>query len=66
MSLSARYYQENKERLPKKAHEKYQNLSKEEKEKSQQHGCERYISQVVETKTPPPLPVLLKGVGWKF
>ena len=33
MSLSARYYQETKERLPKKAREKYQNLSKEEKEK---------------------------------
>ena len=32
-NLSARYYQENKERLQKKAHERYQNLSKEEKEK---------------------------------
>ena len=33
-NLSAKYYQENKERLPKKkARERYQNLSKEEKEK---------------------------------
>ena len=33
-NLSAKYYQENKERLQKKASERYQNLSKEEKEKS--------------------------------
>ena len=32
-SLSARYCQENKERLQKKARERYQILSKEEKEK---------------------------------
>ena len=32
-SLSAKYYQENKERLQIKASERYQNLSKEEKEK---------------------------------
>ena len=32
-NLSAKYYQENKERLEMKAHERYQNLSKEEKEK---------------------------------
>ena len=31
----------NKERLQKKALERYQNLSKEEKEKKQQYGCER-------------------------
>ena len=31
-ALSAKYYQENKERLLKTAHEGYQNLSKEEKE----------------------------------
>ena len=30
---SAKYYQNNKERQPKRAREKYQNLSKEEKEK---------------------------------
>ena len=33
-NLSAKYYQENKERMQKKSHEKYQSLSKEEKEKS--------------------------------
>ena len=34
-TLLAKYYQENKERpLEKKARERYQNLSKEEKEKS--------------------------------
>ena len=32
-NLSAKYYQENKERLRTKARERYQNLSKEEKEK---------------------------------
>ena len=32
-NLSAKYYQENKEILQKKACERYQNLSKEEKEK---------------------------------
>ena len=33
-TVSAKYYQGNKERLQKKkAHERYQNLSKEEKEK---------------------------------
>ena len=31
-NLSAKYNQENKERLQKKARERYQNLSKEEKE----------------------------------
>ena len=33
-NLSAKYYQENKERLQKKARERYQDLSKEEKNKS--------------------------------
>ena len=32
-NLSAKYYQENKERLQKTTRERYQNLSKEEKEK---------------------------------
>ena len=32
--LSAKHYQKNKERLQKKARERYQNLSIEEKEKS--------------------------------
>ena len=31
-NLSAKYYQENKERLQKRACERYHNLSKEEKE----------------------------------
>ena len=31
---SAKHYQNDKERLQKKGHERYQNLSKEEKEKS--------------------------------
>ena len=33
-NLSAKYYQENKERLQKKARERYKKFSKEEKEKS--------------------------------
>ena len=33
-NLSAKYYLENKGRLQKKAHERCQNLSKDEKEKS--------------------------------
>ena len=40
-NLSAKYYQENKERLQRKARERYQNLSTE-KEKKQQYGRERY------------------------
>ena len=32
-NLSARYYQENKERQEKKSLQRYENLSKEEKEK---------------------------------
>ena len=41
-NLSAKYYQENKERLLEKASERYQNLSKGEKEKNQQYGRERH------------------------
>ena len=40
--LSAKYYQDNKERLQKKSCEKYQSLSKEEKDKKGEHGGERY------------------------
>ena len=40
--LLAKYYQENKKRLQKKAHKRYQNLSKEEKEKKRQHVLEGY------------------------
>ena len=36
-NLSAKYYQENKERLHKKASERHQNRSTEEKEKRQQY-----------------------------
>ena len=39
-NLSTRYYQENKEKLQRKAREGYQNLSKEEKKR--QYGRERY------------------------
>ena len=41
-NLSTKYYQENRERLKKKACERYQNLSKEEKEKKQQYGRQCY------------------------
>ena len=41
--LFAKYYQENKEKLQKKAPERYQNLSKEENEKKKKKcGCESY------------------------
>ena len=40
--LSVKYYQENKERLQKKARERHRNLSKEEKEKKRQYGRECY------------------------
>ena len=43
-NLSAKHYQENKERLQKKARERYQNVSKEEKDKKQQYSHERYIN----------------------
>ena len=43
-NLSAKHYQENKERLQKKARERCQNVSKEEKDKKQQYGHERYIN----------------------
>ena len=41
-NLSAKYYQENKERLQNKACGRYQNRSTEEKERKQQSGRERY------------------------
>ena len=37
---SAKHYQNNKERLRKRACERYESLSKEEKEKKQQYGRE--------------------------
>ena len=42
--LTAKYYHENKERLQRKARERYQNISEEEKEKRQQYCCEHYKS----------------------
>ena len=51
-TLSAKYYQENKERLPKKAREICQNLFKEEKTKKRKKlkfGRER-ISQKIKNK----------------
>ena len=39
---SAKYYQNNIERLQLKACERYQSLPKEDKEKKWQYGCERY------------------------
>ena len=39
-NLSATYYRENKERLQKRARERYENLSKEKKK--QHYGSERY------------------------
>ena len=41
-SLSAKYYQEKKERLEKKPRERCQNSSKEKRVKKQQCGCECY------------------------
>ena len=40
-TFSTKYYQENIERQQKQAHERNQNLSKEEKEKKPQYGVER-------------------------
>ena len=46
-NVSAKYYQENKEGLPKKADEIYHNLSEEKKEKKQQyaHECYKNLSE---------------------
>ena len=49
-NLSAKHYQEVKERLQIKACEGYQNLHNEEKEKKQQYGHERYKSLSEEEK----------------
>ena len=43
INSSAKYYQDNKERLQKRACERYQHLSNKEKEKKkQQYGREQY------------------------
>ena len=49
-TLSAKYYQENKDRLQKRACKRYQNLSKEEKEEKQQYGREK-MSQKMKNKS---------------
>ena len=51
-TLSAKYYQEDKERRQKRACERYQNFSKKEKEKKLQYGRVRYkISSEDEKKS---------------
>ena len=40
--LTGHYQKKNKEKLSKKARERYQNLSEKEKEKKRQYGRERY------------------------
>ena len=40
--LLGKYYQENQERLQKRAREKYQSLSNKEKQNKRQYGCERF------------------------
>ena len=40
--LSAKYYQDYRERLQKKTREKYQSLSEKGKEKKQEDGLEQY------------------------
>ena len=40
--MSTEYYKKNKERLWKKAHERYQNLSEEDKNKKWKYNCEQY------------------------
>ena len=42
--MLAGYYQKNKEELPKKACERYQNFSQEEKNKKRKYGCKQYRS----------------------
>ena len=53
-NLSAKYYQENKDRLKKRPSERYQNLSLEGKEKKQEFGREHVnitkISQKMKKK----------------
>ena len=45
--LFAKYYQENKEKLQKKAPERYQNLSKEENEKKKKKKKKKKKNTVV-------------------
>ena len=48
--LSAKYCQENKEKLQKKARQRYQSLSKEQKEKKQQYGHKHYNNLLEDEK----------------
>ena len=50
MKMSAEYYQKNKERLQKKARERYQDLSVEGKNKKRQYACERHSNLSEEEK----------------
>ena len=43
-------YQKNKERLSKKARERYQSLFDKEKEKKHQYGCEQHKDLVEDKK----------------
>ena len=52
-NLSAKYYQDNKERLQKKACEKYQIYLKKKKKKKQQYGCEHYKNLSEDEKQKP-------------
>ena len=49
------YYQKHKERLQKKASERYQNLSAEEKDKSRKKARERYHNFTKKKRTKAPL-----------
>ena len=44
------YYQNNKERLKKKAPERYQSLFKVKKEKKQKYGCQSYKDRTKDEK----------------
>ena len=48
--MTNKYYQKHKERLRKEAHEKYQNISEEEKDKRQIRVQERYQNLPKEQK----------------
>ena len=50
-TLPARYYQENKERLQKKARERHRNLSKEEKKSNKMVVNVKKISQKMKNKS---------------
>ena len=48
--MTNKYYKTNKEKLSRKAREKYQNLSEEEKDKKHQYARERYRNLSEEEK----------------